>query len=56
MLSLYKLFRDFENFKSLFGRFRFWLPTRFPEVIYPRYDPVEINPVEVNPPDIAREL
>ena len=24
---------------SLFGRFRFWAPTRFLEVICPRYDP-----------------
>ena len=24
---------------SLFGRFRFWAPTRFPGVICPRYDP-----------------
>ena len=24
---------------SLFGRFRFWASTRFPEVICPRYDP-----------------
>ena len=25
---------------SLFVRFRFWEPTRFPEVIFPRHDPV----------------
>ena len=39
ILSLHQLFRDFENFMSLFGRFRFWEPTRFPEVICLRYDP-----------------
>ena len=39
LLSLYQLFCDFENFISLFDRFRFWVPTRFPEVIRPRYDP-----------------
>ena len=34
ILNLYQLFRDF---MSLFGRFRFWAPTRFPEVICLRY-------------------
>ena len=28
---------------SLFGRFQFWVPTRFPEVICPRYSPAKIN-------------
>ena len=40
ILSLYQLFRDSETFSmSLFGHFQFWAPTRFPEVICPRYGP-----------------
>ena len=38
ILSLYQLSLDFESFSvSLFGRFRFWAHTHFPEVICPRY-------------------
>ena len=40
ILSLYQLFFDFGTFPMcLFGPFRFWAPTRFPEVICPRYGP-----------------
>ena len=31
--------RGIRNFVSLFGRFRFWAPTLFLEVICPRYGP-----------------
>ena len=38
ILSLYQLSLHCENFSmSLFGRFRFWEHTHFPEVICPRY-------------------
>ena len=39
ILSRYQLFRDFENYLSLFGGLWFWAPTCFLEVIWPRYDP-----------------
>ena len=39
ILSIYQLFHDFENLMSLFRRFRFWAPTRFPKVNCFRYDP-----------------
>ena len=32
ILSLRELFRDYENFMSLFGCFQFWAPTCLPEV------------------------
>ena len=38
-------------YMSLFGRFQFWAPTRFPEVICPRYDPEEI--CSSNPPVVT---
>ena len=38
ILSLYQLSLDFETFPMcLFGHFRFWTSTCFPEVICPRY-------------------
>ena len=33
---------------SLFGCFRFWTPTRFPELICPRYDPGYVNFGHIN--------
>ena len=40
ILSLYQLSLDFETFPlCLFGHFRFWVPTHFPEIICPRYGP-----------------
>ena len=42
ILHLHQLFRDFENFMSLFGHFGFSLPTHFPEVSCPRCDPASI--------------
>ena len=39
ILSVSRLFHDFENFMSPFGRFQFFSTHLFLEVIYPRYNP-----------------
>ena len=46
-MSLYHLFRGFENFMSLLEHFRFWAATRFSEVIYPRYGTENISVKEM---------
>ena len=48
ILSLYQLFCYFENFMFLFGRFRFWAPICFPEIISSRYDPKFERLLEAN--------
>ena len=50
ILSLYQLFRDFENFMALFGRFWLWAPTHFPEVICPKYGAANLGNILIPQP------